>query len=195
MQQVERNVKTLLPPLRLEAYFKVGADMKGQDQKTGALSARERAARNAAQSIVVGILKDACDVMLEADCFQGKGVDQARRVSKWCQAVLDELPQLTSVRGLKNLEEVCNVFSAQHAAIWPDLPSDSGMSAITRIFAAHAALDELRRRFGLRSRAWRYLIQTTTTLVSMLLVDVPEEEERMWTATVPVVDKIMEVAA
>lgn len=159
------------------------------------MTAREAAARNAAQSITVGILKDACDVMLRADAFAGKGVDQAERVSKWCQAVLDDLPQLSSSRGLKNLEGVCNVFCAEFARLWPGLPADSGMSAVTRIFALQACMDELRRCYGLRTRAWRYLSQTAATLVIMLLADLPEEEERMWAATVPVLDKIMEVAA
>ena len=48
---------------------------------------------------------------------------------------------------------------------------------------------------GLTSAAWRYLDQTATTLVAMLLTDLPEEEETMYLAAVPVLDKILEVAA
>lgn len=159
------------------------------------MTARDLAARNAAQSITSGILMDACNVMLRAGAFEGRGVGQAERVAKWCQAVLDDLPQLTSSRGVKNLAAVCDTLQQQFVIHWPHLPADSGMSACARIFALQATVDELRRCYGLRTKSWRYLSQTALTLVAMILADIPEEEERMWSAAVPVIDQIMEVAA
>lgn len=159
------------------------------------MTARETAARHAAQAITVGILKDACDRMLASDAFMGRGVGQARKVSRWCRAVLDGQPGLTSSRGLRNLRSVCELSEREFARHWPDLPADSGMSACARIFAALAVMDELRRRFGLASAPWRYLTQTTATLVAMILANIPEEEERMWSAAVPVMDAVLEVAA
>lgn len=82
----------------------------------------------AAQAITVGILKDACDRMLASDAFMGRGVGQARKVSRWCGAVLDGQPGLTSSRGLRNLRSVCELSEREFARHWPDLPADSGMS-------------------------------------------------------------------
>lgn len=160
------------------------------------MTARETAARLAAQAITVGILKDACDRMLASDAFMGRGVGQARKVSRWCGAVLDGQPGLTSSRGLRNLRSVCELSEREFARHWPDLPADSGMSACARAdFRRPGRHGRARRRFGLASAPWRYLTQTTATLVSMILSNIPEEEERMWAAAVPVMDAVLEVAA
>ena len=158
-------------------------------------SPRKIAAENAAKAITVGILLDACRVMVSAGAFLGQGADQARKVERWCVTVLGTMPDMTSARGLKNLKDVCDVFEVQFKQHWPKLPEDSGMSAVARIFTAQLIIGELRRIMKLKSSPWRYLDQTVTTLVAKMLNDVPEEEEAMFSAACPVLERVLEVAA
>lgn len=155
--------------------------------------AKQTAARNAAQAIAVGILKDACDALLGSDAVAGPGKAQAGKVSRWGQEVIDTLPRITSVAGLRHLEAVCDVTETAFRATWRTVPADSALSACVRIFALHYVLGELRRRHKLKTRPWRYLDQTATTLVAMILSDMPEEESPMWQAAGPTHDRIMQI--
>ena len=85
--------------------------------------------------------------------------------------------------------------AAAFKTTFPELPGDSAMSAVAAIFTAHHAITELRRMHGLRTQPWVWLDQTATTLLGMMLADLPEEEGRMWEASLPVVGKIQEIAA
>lgn len=156
---------------------------------------RKIAAQSAACSIVVGILLDQVRIMREGHVLMGKGVAQAVKVEKWAQAVLDTMPLLRSAKGLKNLLGVCKAHQAQFAAHWPQLASDSAMSACVSIFMAHYALTELRRTLGLKTLPWINLDKTATKLLALMLEDIPEEEAMMFEASAPVVDLVMEVAA
>lgn len=53
----------------------------------------------------------------------------------------------------------------------------------------------LRRVFRLGGRAWINLDKTSTTLLALMLGDIPEEEARMFDAAGTVLDVVMEVAA
>lgn len=153
------------------------------------------AARNAACSIVVGILLDQVRIMRVAGALMGPGARQAVKVERWAQAVIDTLPRITSAQGRRNIDSVCELHHQQFRANWPELAPDSGMSACAAIFASHAAMTELRRVHGLKTRPWINLDLTATKLLAIMLADIPEEEARMWQASVPVVDLVMEVAA
>lgn len=159
------------------------------------LSKQQQAARQAAQAIAVGILMDQVKLMREAGAFFGKAEEQARKVERHCQSVMNSLPVITSARGVKNIKLVCDEHASAFRAQFPELPGDSAMSAVSAIFTAHHAITELRRVHGLRTQGWIWLDQTATTLLSMMLADLPEEEARMWEASLPVTDKIMEIAA
>ena len=163
--------------------------MSGKDERKASAKA------TAAQSIVVGVLMDACDVMLKSGAFHPAGASQAVKVIRWCREVLDTLPRITSARGIKNLDAVCAVITDGFCAQWPTLPPDSGMSACARIFATQSIIGDMRILWGLNTRPWRYLDQTATTMVAKILEDIPEEEAAMWAATVPVHDLIMGIAA
>lgn len=68
------------------------------------------------------------------------------------------------------------------------------MGAVVAIFASHAVICELRRRNGLHTLSWYRLDQTSTRLMAMLLEDMPEEEARLWAASVPVLEILEAVA-
>jgi len=159
------------------------------------LSKQQLAARHAAQAIAVGILMDQVKLMREAGGFLGKAEVQALKVERHCQAVMNALPTISSARGMKNIKAVCDEHASAFKATFPELPSDSAMSAVSAIFTAHHAITELRRMHGLRTQCWIWLDQTATTLLSMMLTDLPEEEARMWAASLPVVVRLEEIAA
>jgi len=159
------------------------------------LSRQTTASRHAAQAIAVGILMDQAKLMREAGGFLGKAEVQALKVEKHCQNVMNSLPTITSARGVKNIKTVCDEHAASFRATFPELPGDSAMSAVSAIFTAHHAITELRRMHGLRSQGWIWLDQTATTLLGMMLADLPEEEGRMWEASLPVVEKLEAIAA
>lgn len=159
------------------------------------LSKQQAASRHAAQSIAVGILMDQVKLMREAGGFLGRAEVQALKVEKHCQAVMDSLPVITSARGVRNIKLVCDEHASAFKVQFPELPPDSAMSAVSAIFTAHHAITELRRMHGLRAQAWVWLDQTATTLLSMMLADLPEEEARMWAASLPVVEKLEAIAA
>lgn len=156
---------------------------------------RKMAARNAACSITVGILLDQVRLMRQGKVLIGAGQKQAVKVERWCQEVLDSIPRLSSAKGLRNLQDVCDLFELQFAEHWPHLARTSAMSACAAIFTTHLALTELRRIMGLKSARWKYLDQTATTLLELMLADIPEEEARMFEAAGPVVARVVEVAA
>ena len=156
---------------------------------------RKIAARQAAQAITVGILMDQVRTMREAGAFLGRAETQALKVERHCQAVMSTLPVIKSARGVRNIKAVCDEHAAAFKATFPELPGDSAMSAVAAIFTAHHAITELRRMHGLRTQPWIWLDQTATTLLGMMLDDLPEEEGRMWEASLAVVDKIQEIAA
>ncbi len=159
------------------------------------MTARETASRNAACGIAVGILLDQVRIMRTAGALMGPGVAQALKVERWAQAVIDSLPRITSAKGRKNIDRVCEAHHHSYRAHWPHLAIDSGMSACAAIFAAHAAMSELIRTMRLRTRPWINLDKTATKLLTLMLADIPEEEASMWSAAVPVVDVVLEVAA
>jgi hypothetical protein len=156
---------------------------------------RKIAAQNAACSIVVGILLDQVRAMRVGNVLMGTGVAQAVKVERWAQAVLDSMPRISSAKGVKNIDRVCEAHRLAYGKHWPHLAKDSAMSACAAIFTAHYALTELRRTLGLRTRPWINLDKTSTKLLALMLGDIPEEEARMFEAAVPVVDVVMEVAA
>jgi hypothetical protein len=159
------------------------------------LSKQTTASRHAAQAIAVGILMDQVKLMRKAGGFLGRAETQALKVEKHCQAVMNSLPTITSARGVRNIKLVCDEHAASFRANFPELPGDSAMSAVSAIFTAHHAITELRRMHGLKTQGWIWLDQTATTLLGMMLADLPEEEARMWAASLPVTDKIMGIAA
>jgi hypothetical protein len=159
------------------------------------LSKQQLASRHAAQAIAVGILMDQVRLMRKAGGFLGRAEAQALKVEKHCQNVMNSLPTITSARGVKNIKTVCDEHAAAFKEQFPELPHDSAMSAVSAIFTSHHAITELRRMHGLRSQGWIWLDQTATTLLGMMLADLPEEESRMWEASLPVTDKIMGIAA
>lgn len=156
---------------------------------------RKIAAQNAACSIVVGILLDQVRIMREGNVLMGPGAKQAVKVERWAQAVLDTMPRITSAQGRRNIDRVCEAHHLSYRRHWPHLAVDSAMSACAAIFSSHHALAELRRRLGLRTRPWINLDLTATKLLALMLGDIPEEEARMFEASLPVVDLVMEVAA
>lgn len=156
---------------------------------------RKIAASQAAQAIAVGILMDQVKLMREAGAFLGRAESQARKVEKHCQAVMNTLPIIKSARGVRNIKLVCDEHASAFKATFPELPGDSAMSAVSAIFTAHHSISELRRMHGLRTQPWIWLDQTATTLLGMMLADLPEEESRMWEASLAVVDKLQEIAA
>lgn len=158
-------------------------------------SKQHLASRHAAQSIAVGILMDQVRLMREAGGFLGRAEAQALKVERHCQAVMNSLPAITSARGVRNIKTVCDEHAVAFKATFPELPPDSAMSAVSAIFTAHHAITELRRMHGLRTQGWIWLDQTATTLLGMMLADLPEEEARMWAASLPVTEKIMGIAA
>jgi len=159
------------------------------------LSKQTTASRHAAQAIAVGILMDQVKLMREAGGFLGRAEAQALKVEKHCQAVMNSLPTITSARGVKNIKTVCDEHAAAFKTNFPELPGDSAMSAVSAIFTAHHAISELRRMHGLKTQGWIWLDQTATTLLGMMLTDLPEEESRMWEASLPVVGRLEEIAA
>ena len=156
---------------------------------------RKTAAPQCAQAITVGILMDQVRLMREAGAFLGRAETQAIKVERHCQRVMNTLPVIKSARGVRNIKAVCDEHEAAFKATFPELPGDSAMSAVAAIFTAHHAITELRRMHGLRTQPWVWLDQTATTLLGMMLADLPEEESRMWDASLAVVDKIQEIAA
>lgn len=156
---------------------------------------RKIAAQNAACSIVVGILLDQATIMRQGKVLVGAGVAQAIKVERWAQAVLDTLPRITSSKGRRNIDRVCEAHHLSYRQHWPHLAADSAMSACAGIFSTHHAMTELRRTLGLKTRPWLNLDLTTTKLLALMLADIPEEEARMFEASLPVVDLVMEVAA
>lgn len=158
-------------------------------------SKQQLASRHAAQAIAVGILMDQVRLMRKAGGFLGKAEVQALKVEKHCQNVMNTLPTITSARGVKNIRMVCDEHAASFKANFPELPGDSAMSAVSAIFTSHHAITELLRVHRLKTQAWVWLDQTATTLLSMMLTDIGEEEARMWEASLAVTDKILEVAA
>ena len=156
---------------------------------------RKTASRQAAQAITVGILMDQVRLMREAGAFMGRAETQAIKVERHCQNVMNTLPVIKSARGVRNIKLVCDEHAAAFKDTFPELPGDSAMSAVAAIFTAHHAITELRRMHGLRTQPWTWLDQTATTLLGMMLTDLPEEESRMWAASLAVVDKIEEIAA
>jgi hypothetical protein len=159
------------------------------------LSKQQLASRHAAQAIAVGILMDQAKLMREAGGFLGKAEVQALKVEKHCQNVMNSLPTITSARGVRNIKLVCDEHASAFKATFPELPGDSAMSAVSAIFTSHHAITELRRMHGLKTQGWIWLDQTATTLLGMMLADLPEEEARMWAASLPVTEKIMGIAA
>jgi hypothetical protein len=159
------------------------------------LSKQTTASRHAAQAIAVGILVDQVKLMRKAGGFLGRAEAQALKVEKHCQNVMNSLPTITSARGVKNIKTVCDEHAAAFKATFPELPGDSAMSAVSAIFTAHHAITELRRMHGLKTQGWIWLDQTATTLLGMMLADLPEEEGRMWEASLSVTEKIMGIAA
>jgi len=159
------------------------------------LSRQTTASRHAAQAIAVGILMDQVKLMREAGGFLGRAETQALKVEKHCQNVMNSLPTITSARGMRNIKLVCDEHASAFKANFPELPGDSAMSAVSAIFTAHHAITELRRMHGLKTQGWIWLDQTATTLLGMMLADLPEEEARMWEASLPVVEKLEAVAA
>jgi len=156
---------------------------------------RKIAAQNAACSIVVGILLDQVRIMRQGNVLMGPGVAQAVKVERWAKAVLDALPRITSAKGRKNIDRVCAAHHLAYRQHWPHLAPDSAMSACVAIFSTHHALTELRRAMRLSTRPWINLDLTATKLLALMLADIPEEEARMFEASLPVVDLVMEVAA
>jgi hypothetical protein len=159
------------------------------------LSKQTTASRHAAQAITVGILLDQVRLMREAGGFLGRAEAQALKVEGHCQCVMNSLPTITSARGVRNIRLVCDEHASAFKTTFPELPHDSAMSAVSAIFTAHHAITELRRMHGLRSQGWIWLDQTATTLLGMMLADLPEEEGRMWEASLPVVEKLEAIAA
>jgi hypothetical protein len=159
------------------------------------LSKQQLASRHAAQAIAVGILMDQVRLMRKAGGFLGRAEAQAMKVEGHCQNVMNSLPTITSARGMKNIKAVCDEHASAFKAQFPELPGDSAMSAVSAIFTSHHAITELRRMHGLKTQGWIWLDQTATTLLGMMLTDLAEEENRMWEASLPVTEKIMEVAA
>ena len=156
---------------------------------------RKIAAQNAACGIVVGILLDQVRIMREGKVLLGQGARQAVKVERWAQTVLDTMPRITSSKGRKNIDRVCEAHHMAYRRHWPHLAVDSAMSACAAIFSAHHALVELRRTMGLKTQPWINLDLTATKLLALMLGDIPEEEARMFEASLPVVDLVMEVAA
>lgn len=156
---------------------------------------KQLASRQCAQAIAVGILMDQVRLMREAGALLGRAEVQAHKVERHCQAVINALQVIKSARGVRNIKVVCDEHAESFKATFPDLPHDSAMSAVSAIFTAHHAITELRRMHGLKTQAWTWLDQTATTLLGMMLADLPEEESRMWEASLPVVGKLEEIAA
>jgi hypothetical protein len=159
------------------------------------ISKQTTASRHAAQAIAAGILMDQVKLMRESGGFLGRAETQALKVERHCQNVMNSLPVITSARGVRNIKLVCDEHAASFKATFPELPGDSAMSAVSAIFTAHHAITELRRVHGLRTQPWIWLDQTATTLLGMMLADLPEEEGRMWEASLAVVDQLQEIAA
>jgi len=145
---------------------------------------RKIAAQNAACAIVAGILLDRVRIMREGGVLMGPGAKQAVKVERWAQAVIDSLPKIKSAKGRRNIDRVCEAHHLSYRQHWPHLAADSAMSACAAIFSSHHALTELRRTMGLGTRPWINLDKTTTTLLAMMLRDIPEEEARMFSASV-----------
>lgn len=156
---------------------------------------RKTAALHAACAITVGILMDQTRNLRTAGALRGPGAAQALKVERHAQAVLDSIPAIKSAKGMKNIELVCDTCRAEYRTHYPELDPDAVMSALVAIFATHAAMSELIRVHGLKTQAWRWLDQTSTKLMALMLGDMPEEEERLWRASINVADKIMEIAA
>lgn len=153
------------------------------------------AARNAACAITVGILMDQTRALRTAGALRGPGVEQALKVERHAKAVLGSIPTIRSAKGKKNIELVCDVCHSEFRAHYPELDPDAVMSALVAIFATHAAMSELIRVHSLKTQAWRWLDQTSTKLMTLMLGDMPEEEERLWRASLAVTETIGRIAA
>ena len=154
-----------------------------------------KAAVNASCAIAVGILLDQVRALRVADVLRGAGARQAEKVERHAQDVLNTLPIIKSARGVKRIKHVCDVCQGGFRDQYPGMKDTAVMGALVAIFASHASICELIRAHRLRTQSWRWLDQTSTRLMAMLLEDMPEEEERLWAASVPVLETLMEVAA
>jgi hypothetical protein len=149
---------------------------------------------NASCAIAVGIIMDQVDALIRADVFRRKGLEQAQLVSEKAQLVLNTLPTIQSARGKKRIHNVCEVIRGGFKREYPHMAETAVMGALTAIFASHASMCELIRIHKLRGDKWRKLDQTSTKLIRLILKDMPEEEGRLWDASVPVLDVMAEAA-
>ena len=156
---------------------------------------KRQAATNAACAIAAGIMLDQVSIMRDAGAFNGRADEQAGKVMKHCQSVMNSLPPIRSARGKKNIKLVCDAHHESFLANYAGIRDDSAMAAVCAIFSAHHAITELRRVHGLKSQSWTWLDQTSTTLVDMMIKSFPDEESRMWATSLPVVAKLEEMAA
>lgn len=154
---------------------------------------RKTAAMQASCAIAVGILLDQVRALRVADVLKGPGVRQAEKVERHAQDVLNTLPIIKSAKGVKRIKAVCDVCQGGFRAQYPGMAETAVMGALVAIFAAHASICELIRAHRLSGQSWRWLDQTSTRLMAMLLEDMPEEEARLWAASVPVLE-ILEAA-
>lgn len=155
---------------------------------------KEQAQINASCAIAVGIILDQVRALRQAGALKAKGAAKAVQVETYAQAVLNTLPTITSARGCKRIREACDVIRAGFKSQYPHMSETAVMGALCAIFAAHATMCELIRKHRIKGQNWRRLDQTSTTLVGLILGDMPEEEAKLWAASVPVLE-MMEVAA
>lgn len=158
------------------------------------LSKQQQASRQAAQAIAVGILLDQVRALRVADVLRGQGARQAEKVERHAQDVLNTLPVIKSAKGVKRIKHVCDVCQGGFREQYPGMKDTAVMGALVAIFASHASICELIRVHRLKGQSWRWLDQTSTRLVAMLLEDMPEEEARLWAASVPVLETLLEAA-
>jgi hypothetical protein len=149
---------------------------------------------NANCAIAVGIILDQVRALRQAGALNGYGEKQALKVERHAQAVLNTLPTIKSARGCKRIKEVCEVVRAGFKREYPHMKETAVMGALVAIFANHAALCELIRMHRIKGQSWTWLDQTGTKLIDLILGDMPEEEGRLWDASVPVLDVMMEAA-
>lgn len=159
------------------------------------MSRKELASSRASQSITVGIMLDQTRALRKAGALRGEGIQQALKVEKWAQAVLDSIPTIKSARGIKRIELVCDTCHGAFRTHYSELDPDAVMGALVAVFSAHATMSELIRVHKLNSAAWRYLDMTSTKLMALMLADIPEEEERMWLTSQAMMDVVLGVTA
>lgn len=126
-----------------------------------------------------GMLSTAVEALLTPGVMCGVARGQGRKVLKWYRVAVREflpgaVPPSMERKIKRQNEEVVRIGKRVLGDVMYCSPF-----TVARIMAAHLFLEHMikREKWG---RSWRYFEQTTATLLSMLLQDLGEDEERMY---------------